>query len=91
MLSYFRKLTHDFLYDIFNKKILINCHTKTHVSIFMHVLYKMAHLYFPKMEALRSESDKYVLSKAHLSRRVNAQVTWGEVLWIRSGLLFDTF
>ena len=50
-----------FFYDIFNKKNLINFLVKnfikkTHMSILMHFLDKMAHLFFLKMGMLRSES-----------------------------------
>ena len=46
------------MYDIFKKKILFNCYTKSPVPILMHFVDKMAHLFFLKMEALRSESVK---------------------------------
>ena len=38
--------------------ILSKCHKKTHVAILMNFLDKMSYLFFLKMEALRSKSDK---------------------------------
>ena len=55
------EVTHEFLNGIFSKKklikvFLLKCNKKTHVSILMHFLDKMAHLFSLKIEALRSES-----------------------------------
>ena len=53
-------LIHEFLYQNFNKKVLLNflvkCHTETHELNFMHFENEMVHLFFLQKKVLTTTS-----------------------------------
>ena len=70
-----------FLTRNFRLIFLLECHTKTHVSILMHFLDTMAHLFFPEIETLRTESIKQKISYNKCHNGCSSPITYKELIY----------